>query len=173
MLLSANSAQRFIENYKRVLLEIHRQSAEESDEDIITVLAAARAKLKNNPALLEQVATALAVAGQHVEPDILQALGSMQLGQWVYLRSTTRYAIFIDQAVENGYAVLGLTNAVEDIVGATAVAFETAVLKFEGHYVCDGIVQNPVFLGPSYRKQFNAALAQIKKDGRFHASSEP
>lgn len=173
MLLNANSALRFIEGYKRVLLEIHRDSAEESDEDIITILAAARKKLKSNSDLLEQTASALAATGQPVEPDVLQALHSMQLGQWVYLRSTTRYAIFIDQAVENAYAVLGLTNAIEDIVGAAAVTFETAVLKFEGQYVCDGIVQNPVFLGPSYRKQFNAALANMKRNGHFHASPKP
>lgn len=170
MLLNANSAQRFIEGYKRLLLEIHRRSGGEPYEDILTMLAAARTTLKNAPDLLEQVASDLAAAGQALEPDILQALRSMRLGQWVYLRSTKRHAIFIDHAVENAYGVLGLTNTIDDIVGATAFAFEAAVLEFEGHYICDGIVQNPVLLGPHYRRQFNTALADIRKQGRFHVS---
>jgi hypothetical protein len=66
--------------------------------------------------------------------------------------------------------VLGLTNTIEEIAGAAGLALETAVLDFEGRYVCDGIVQSPVLLGPSYRKQFSAALADIKKAGNFHAS---
>jgi len=173
MLLDADSSHRFIAGYKRVLLEIHRQSADDSDEGILAGLAAARTKLNESPALLEQVASDLEAIGQPVDPDILQALRSMQLGRWVFLRSTKRYAIFIDEAVENAFAVYGLTNTVEHIVGAAAVCFEAAVPNFAGHYICDGIIQNPVFLGSGYRKQFSAALANMKRIGRFHGSPEP
>ncbi len=175
MLLDANSAQRFIADYKCLLLEIHRQSGEVSDDDagVIEILAAARTRLANDSSLLERTASDLAADGQSIASDILQALRSLQIGQWVYLRSTKHYAIFIDQAVENAFAVLGLTNQIEEVVGAAMVAFETAVFAFEGHFVCDGIVKNPVLLGPGYRKQFNAALVSIKKAGHFHAHPSP
>jgi hypothetical protein len=172
MLLPPASANRFIAEYKRVLLEIHRRSnhTEPTDDDIVGVLAAARGRLKKDPALIEEVASAFAAAGEPIQAVMRDALRSMRLEQWVFLRSTKRYAIFIDRMAQNAYAVLGLTNTIEEIVGAAAIALETAVLEFEGRYVCDGIVQSPVLLGPSYRRQFSAALADIRKAGNFHAS---
>lgn len=173
-LLGADAALRFIEGYKRVLLEIHRlTSTTKPSRDIVKTLAAARAKFKETPTLLEDAVAALAAAGAAVEPELLQALRSMRLDHWIYLRSTKRHAIFIDSAAENAYAVLGLTETIDDLLGGAAVAFETAILPFAGHYVCDGIVQGPILLGPGYRRDFDAALAQIRKAGRFHKAPAP
>jgi lysozyme len=35
----------------------------------------------------------------------------------VYLRHTTRYAIFLDKAVKNAYAVMALTTPIHEVVG--------------------------------------------------------
>ena len=167
--LDPDDAMRFIEGYQRVLLEIHRQtSRRKPGRDVIKTLATAREQLKETPEWLERATSALAAAGTPVEPDLLHALRSMQIDRWIHLRSTTRHAIFIDSAAENAYAVLGLTESIDDLLGGAAVAFETAIVPFAGSYLCDGIVQGPILLGPSYRRDFNAALARIRKAGRFH-----
>ena len=167
--LDPEDALRFIEGYKRVLLEIHRRtSRRKPGRDVVKTLAAARGQLKEAPELLEQATSALAASGTPVEPDLLHALHSMQIDRWVYLRSTTRHAIFIDSAAENAYAVRGLTESIDELLGSAAVMFETAIVPFAGSYLCDGIVQGPILLGPSYRRDFNATLARIRKAGRFH-----
>ncbi len=173
LLLGSDNALRFIEGYKRVLLEIHRlASARKPAKNVVKTLAAARTKLKETPALLDQAASALAATGDAVKPELLQALRSMQFARWVYLRSTTRYAIFLDLPTENAYAVVGLTETIEDLLGGPGVVLDTAILPLAGRYICDGIVQGPILLGPGYRRDFNAALARVRKAGRFHNAPE-
>jgi hypothetical protein len=169
MIIEPSAAQRFIEGYKAVLLELHRVSGEPAHKDVIATLASARSYLKENPQSLVSALAKLEAAGTPVASDVQMAIESLRIEQWVYLRRTTRYSIFIDHAVENAYAVLGLTNTITEFVGGTAVTFEAAIFCFEGRYVCDGIVRRPVFLGTGYRAQFNAALTAIKQRGRFHA----
>lgn len=69
--------------------------------------------------------------------------------------------------------MLGLNYSVEEIVGAGAVAFKTGLFSFAGQYVCDGIFQTPILLGPGCKRQFSASLADIRRCGRFHSKPEP
>jgi hypothetical protein len=171
-LIESNQAHRFIVAYKAVLSEILRESGEVMDKDLVSSLACARAFLKRNPESLGTALAALGVAGVSIPTDVQRALKSLRIERWIYLRSTTRHAIFIDQAVEHAYAVLGLNDPIQDTVGSSAVAFESAIFSFAGHYVCDGIIQNPARLGPGYKAQCNVDLAAISKRGRFHLNPE-
>jgi hypothetical protein len=173
MLIDSHQASRFISAYKAVLLELHHLSGEATHADLITNLASARSYLKGYPDSLGGALTTLELAGTAIARDIQQALKSLRIEQWVYLRSTTRYAIFLDPAANDAYAVLGLNNSVEEIVGTSAVAFEAGLFSFAGSYVCDGIIHAPILLGPGYRRQFSTSLADIRKRGRFHARPEP
>jgi len=94
--------------------------------------------LKGNPESLKSALTTLEMAGTAIAPDVQVALKSLRIEQWVYLRSTTRYAIFLAQAAKEAYAVLGLNNSVEEIVGTSAVAFKAR--PFAGQYGCDQII---------------------------------
>jgi hypothetical protein len=173
LLIDSCQASRFIAAYKAVLLEVHRISGEASHDDLIEHLASARSHLKKSPDSLDVALATIELAGTAIAHDVQQALKSLRIEQWVYLRSTTRYAIFLDQAATDAYAVIGLNNSVEEIVGTSAVTFEAGVFSFEGRYACDGIIQTPILLGPGYKRQFNAALADIRKRGNFHAKPEP
>ena len=168
MHIDSDSAYRFINGYKAVLLELHRVSGEPTPKDTVSTLASGRSYLKQHPDSLNVALSALDAASTAVAPDVAQALKSLRIERWTYLRSTTRYAIFIDQEAKHAYAVLGLTNPIEAIVGGNAVMFESAVFPFVGRFVCDGIVQGPVFLGPGYKAQFKTELAAIKRQGHFH-----
>jgi len=173
VLIESSQSSRFISAYKAVLLELHHLSGEATHADLIKNLASARSYLKGNPESLGAALATLELAGTAIAPDVQQALKSLRIEQWVYLRSTSRYAIFLDQAANDAYAVLGLNNSIEEIVGTSAVAFEAGLFRFAGHYVCDGIIQAPILLGPGYRRQFSASFADIRKRGRFHARPEP
>jgi hypothetical protein len=64
--------------------------------------------------------------------------------------------------------VVGLTNRIRDIIGGSGAVIQTAVTPYRGHYVCDGIVTDVVWLGPNYKKSFTSTLAQIRSLGHFY-----
>jgi hypothetical protein len=132
-------------------------------------LAIARTIAKEQPGLLGSALTQLSAYGQGIDQAVADAIQTMRVAQWVYLRHTKTAAIFIDSEVKNAFAVRALTTPLNEVVESPSFTFEAGVFEYVGHYVCDGIVANPVFLGAGYRAQFNAAYTAIRKAGRFHA----
>jgi len=98
---------------------------------------------------------------------------SLRLTQWVYLKDTTKYSIFIDLEENAAYAVVGLTDRIRNILGGAAVTFRTAVVEYQGKYVCDGILESHTWLGPNYKRDFNAKFSELKREGRFRVACEP
>jgi hypothetical protein len=167
MLLDPESAKCFIAGYSAVLLEILRNIKVRTTSNLIGDLAKARGYFKNHPAAIDDALRTLHDRGHPIQPRVGAAIRSIQVDRWVYLRSTTRYAVFIDSKADNAYAVLGLTDPIDAITGGQSVAFEAGVVEIDGAYVCDGVVQGPVYLGPGLRRQFNASLAEMRRSGRF------
>ena len=167
MLLAPESASRFINNYKTILLEVLRAMGQSPTNNVVHDLARARTHCSQRP---EAIATAISVlqdAGHALDTEVVRSLSTLQVGQWVYLRHTTRYAIFLDKTVKNAYAIKALTTPIHEVVGGQAAAFETGLVEFEGQFVCDGIVMGPVFLGAGYRAEFNAMYSDLRKSGHF------
>jgi hypothetical protein len=173
MLVDPHAAARFIAGYQSLLTEVCRQSGGSLDEPVVNMLAAARQAASENPDLLDAAAAALEARGEAVASDVRAAVSTLRFQHWVFLRDTKTYSVFIDVNGTEGYAVLGLTNRIRDIVGGSAVAFKTGVVEYCGRYVCDGIVSAPVWLGANLKKEFNETLALLRKSGRFHVACEP
>ena len=64
--------------------------------------------------------------------------------------------------------MLGLTDRLRDIVGGSGVVLETGLVCYRGRFVCDGLVYKKLWLGPNYKKSFNAAFSEMKAKGRFY-----
>ena len=172
MVIDPASAAHFIAGYKSLLSEVHRQSGGKAGMEVLEMLASAREAMNANPTLMNAAATSLEASGQAVPPDVLKASSSLRLKQWIFLRDTTANSIFIEPEGTEAYAVLGLTNRIRDIVGGSAVAIKTGVVEYRGRYVCDGIVESLVWLGSNLKKEFNATLSRVKKQGRLHVVNE-
>lgn len=160
---------RFIHGYTAVLQQVLNASSTPASDSLINDLAAARALAKDKPTLIDHAITELAVQGRAVDPDVAEAIRTVRVAQWIYLRHSKTRAIFLDQDAENAYAVKALTTPLDQVVDAPPFLFETGVFDYLSHYVCDGIIANPIMLGPGYQADFNAAYADIRKAGRFHA----
>lgn len=167
MLLAPESASRFINSYKSILLEVLRAIGQSPTNNVIQDLARARKHCAVHPGAMSTATAVLQDSGQTLDAEVIRSLGTLKVEQWVYLRHTTRYAIFLDKAVKNAYAVKALTTPIHLVVGGQAAAFETGLVEFEDQFVCDGIVMGPVFLGPGYRAQFNAVYSELRKAGNF------
>jgi hypothetical protein len=170
MVIAPRAAETFIHGYSSLLAEVHRLSKGEADLELLKMLAAARDITVATPSIIESAASKLEDSGSPVPPEVVKACKSVQLKQWVYLRDTKTYSVFLEPTGKAAYAVLGLTNRVRDLLGCSGVSFRAGLVEYSGHFVCDGIVSNPVWLGPNYRKDFSANLAVLKKEGSFHVS---
>jgi hypothetical protein len=170
MVIDPQSAQIFINGYSKLLAEVHRLSKGNSSMSLLEILADARKVIIASPSIIGEAALSLERKSSSVPQEVISAIKSLQLKQWVYLRDTTRYSVFLDPSGRDAYAVLGLMNRVRDLLGGSGVSFQTGIVDFAGHFVCDGVVSSPVWLGANYRRDFSAHLAILKKEGKFHAA---
>jgi hypothetical protein len=170
MVIESQAAQTFINGYSRLLAEVHRLSSGKPGLKLLNMLAAARDVTIASPSIVESAVLKLEENGSPVPQEVVGAIKSLQLKQWVYLRDTTAYSVFLEPSGKDAYAVLGLTDRLRDILGGSGVSLRTGIVEFCGRFVCDGIVSNPVWLGSNYRKDFAALLVALKKEGKFHVS---
>ncbi len=172
MLLPRDEALRFIEGYKSVLLKALDLVGIEHTSSIISDLAKARKEILSHSSLLERSISELSTIGKSIDSDVLLAIRSINVSQWVFLRHTKTAAIFLDKEVQSAFAVKALTTPMNQVVDAVPSMFTAGVFRHMGHFVCDGIIENPVILGPGYKAQFNAAYSIIRKSGHYYAKPD-
>ena len=169
MVIEPSAAHHFIDGYQRLLLMVIGQFDHPSSLAGLPLMVKARKIITDDPARLHSAAEVLVQKGEAIAEDVLTAVQSMQLQQWVYLRDTTKYSVFIDPKFENAYAVLGLTQPLKTVVGGSGAMFETAVMNYRGQYVCDSLFSGQlVWLGAAYRSSFSEKFADIKKLTNFY-----
>jgi hypothetical protein len=172
MVLEPKAAADFIQGYTKVMTAIYELSSAKTRRPLIEIIAAAREQYCADRTLFEKALARLKTRAKTIVPEVLCAIRTLEVKKWVYLKDTRTYSVFINPEGNAAYAVLGLTDRIRDIAGASGVVLETGIVKYKGLFVCDGIVASPIFLGPNYRKDFNAALTKIKRHGNFHAKSD-
>ena len=131
-----------------------------------------RRLLAQEPSAIEGALDKLEDKGVHVEPSVEQAIRTLRLGKWIYLRDTRYYSVFLDSESDSARAVVGLTDRLRDLFGGSGIYVETGVLEYAGHYVCDGLFRTLASLGPNYRQSFNESYAAIRDNGRFQRRPE-
>jgi hypothetical protein len=150
-LLDPAAADAFITGYKRVLLRV-AGSTRETGSDLLATLAHARCRVVVNPAVLDQ-----AFGGETtppVDPAVFRAISTLRVDYYVYLKDTKDHSIFVEASGNSAFGVVGLTERIRDIVGASGVMIETGLVRYRGRFVCDGLVSRLVHLGPAYRTSY-------------------
>jgi hypothetical protein len=171
MLLPRDQALRFIEGYKSTLLQVLAAAEVVRTNSVIEDLGVARTRIKVQPQELEEALVVLETSGLLTDEVITRAIRSMKVSRWIYLKHTSQAAILIDEKVQNAFAVKTLTNPIYELADPAPSVFEAGVLEYCGHYVCDGLIMNPVMLGPRISAQLKRDYAEIKKSGRFYTKT--
>jgi hypothetical protein len=165
-------ASAFIAGYKELLLQIAGRGRASKTRNVLSVLASARRRLIERPALLDEALAELKARSQGLDDRISRAVRTLRVDDWVFLRDTKTYSIFLHPSGDAAFAVLGLTERVRDIAGSSGVVIETGIVRFAGRFVCDGLITRIVHLGPNYRKSYSRAYSAAKAVGRFHVRDE-
>lgn len=172
MYLAPADAQRFIQVYKLLMLEVLGEQEDRNTGSVVPLLAQARAKFIGEPALLRHAIDQLDARNVRLDPEVVTTIEGLEVRQWVYLRDTKLHSIMIDLTADRAFGVLGLTQGIREIVGGTGVIIETGLVPYRGQYVCDGIISQAVWLGPGYRRSWSETFKEIKASGQFHVKAD-
>jgi len=165
-LLDPAAAGAFIEGYKRFLLTV--PTTDRADEgSLLQTLVDARNRITKDPELLRDTLAQARKAIPDLGVPVLRAIGTLRVANWVYLKETRSYAVFLDPSGEFALGVRALTQRIRDLVGTSGVLLEAGIVRYGGHYVCDGLVSGVVQLGPNYLRSFASAYAKLRTQGRF------
>jgi hypothetical protein len=105
--------------------------------------------------------------------EILDAIATLKVQQWIYLKDTRTYSIWLDEHCQAAYGVLGLTERLRQVAqGQSGVTLRSGLMAIQGRWFSDGLVQNFALLGPNYRRGFTESYEQLRKAGRFSLGPE-
>ena len=107
-----------------------------------------------------------------MDPAVFIAISTLWIDDYVYLKDTKDYSIFIQASGNSAFGVVGLTERIRDIVGVSGVMIETALVRYRGKFVCDGLVSRLVHLGPAYRRSYAEVYRDLRIHGRFQVECE-
>jgi len=168
MYLASDDAQRFIEVYKLLMLEVLGEQEALTTGSVVPLLAKARAKILGEPALLHKSIVQLEARNTKLDREVVTAIEGLEVRQWVYLRDTKLHSIMIDSTAERAFGMIGRTQRIRDLVGGTGLIMEAGLVRYRGRYVCDGIISQVVWLGSGYRRSWNETFKVLKASGQFH-----
>ncbi len=171
-LLDPAAAAAFIDGYKRFLLTVPNDDRADEGSGLKT-LVNSRDRIAKNPELLRRLLAQATSAMPDRDGPVLQAIRSLRVANWVYLRETRSFAIFLDPSGDSALGVRALTQRIRDIVGTSGVFLETGIVRYCGHYVCDGLVSGVVHLGRNYLQSFTTAYRELRTRGRFEMKYRP
>lgn len=168
MVIDAPTAQRFIQTYM-AFLDSLVSAKDKMGKDAIARLAAGRDRYCADRTLLDTYRAAHPKA----DAEMLDAIVQSQMGSWVHLKDTRAYSVLLDMDATRAYAVLGLTQPLRTIglkndkVMGSGLVIQAALVPLNGHWVCDGLIQSPVWLGSNYRRSYTASYMALRKAGLF------
>jgi hypothetical protein len=173
-LIDETRARHFIEHYQSLLEQVALDTglvhAPVAKQGLVHLLQAVRDALADKPALIPPALAALQAQGRPVPQDIVDAVATLRVGRWVYLRDTTGYSVLFDGEYEDvAYAVKCLTTPLKEMLGDSGAVITCGLLAYEGRVISDGLVGFVAWLGPGLRRDFNAALGKVRAGGHFHS----
>ena len=166
MVIDPKSANEFIKGYKSFLLYAGEFEEEGAGVELLNQLVEGRDVYLQDRSLLEKYRE----QKEQVTSWVIEAIQQIEVTEWVYLRDTTKYSLFIRADQTAAYAVQGLTDPINEIFGRSGIYMKTGVFPFFNKFVCDGLVMNFVSLGKNYREEINETYRELRKDGCFYKS---
>lgn len=173
MQLSPSLARRFIDSYKAFLSTLPPEA--ERAGDVLQVLLKGRRRYAADRSLLDGFCRQAPRKGAPAhDAEMLDAIAAARIGRWIYLKDTRSYSVLLDEQGDQAFAVLGLTQRLRELYdGSSGLVFEAALVPLAGHWVCDGLIADPLALGPELRRSLTARYQLLRAEGRFSAGPGP
>lgn len=103
------------------------------------------------------------------DAEMLDAISAIQVGRWVYLKDTRSYSVLLVVDGSAAYATLGLNDRLRELAqGHSGVVMVAGLVRLAGRWVCDGLLEDVVYVGPNMRREFTETYQELRKAGLFH-----
>jgi hypothetical protein len=136
----------FIDGYKRFLL--FAADPEDAASDLHARLASGRDVYLEERSLLDSFLE----QQTDIEDWVVEAIRNIEVADWVYLRDTKKYSLFVRADQSAAFAVAGLTERIRNILGYSGILVRTGIFPLGEKYVCDGLIVNRANLDVNYKK---------------------
>jgi hypothetical protein len=167
MKININTANKFLSIYKTFLLELYERKEDKKDEELTLTqkLIIGREVFSNKRSSLKSFVKRH--KNTNFPAEIINAIESIEIGKWVYLKDTSHYSVFVKGDGTTGFGVLGLTDKIREIVTEPGSVVLTGIMKINGQYVADGLFVSLAVLGHNYRNEFKEIYKALKMNGEF------
>ena len=164
MVIDQDLAERFIEQYRDFLLYIHdREIGQDTQSGMLKKLSLARSCYVEAKETYDQYID----NSDRYDPEVKSAFKSLDVADWVYIRDTEHFSLFVKSNGSVGLAVVGLTQPINDIFGCSGIYMKAGIIQLGGKYVIDGIISDPVKLGEGHKNEFAYTYNKLKENGAF------
>lgn len=171
IILPAGDAHDFLRDYQVVLLRAMRHKLGDPHIEQLDMRALCEARvhlLLHRAELLPRIVAECAADGMPLDEDIQQAVATLDVRLWIFLKELTHHAVFLDsQTPLTARAVYALTEPLSDIIGGAGAAIEAGVCIYRGRFVCDGLISQLVWIGRRLRSSWQREFMEAKRSGRF------
>ena len=168
MTISTQQESDFIRDYTKIMMQIYEQFAEQPETKLLEKFVKARPKYCADRSLLDSALQVFDAQSITILAEVISAVRSLEVKKCVYLKDTRSYSVFIDPSAKIAYGVLGLTERLRNIIGGTGAFVETGLLRYNGKYSSDGIINQVIWLGKNLKEEFTDILSDLKRQGLYY-----
>jgi hypothetical protein len=164
MILSPEHAQEFLNLYKPLLQFIFLKEFREEVKSLENYIEARDILFEDTNVVNEFISSE-----ENINKKII--LKNIQNGikeTFIYLKTLKRHSLLLSSSSNLIYCVLGITDAIEQLIPDKFSIIDTAILNFGNKIICDGLIRHHnVTIGKNMRKDISLKYKLVRKNNQL------
>ena len=166
MILSPEHAQEFLSLYKPLLQFIFLKEFREEVKSFEDYIEARDILFENTNIINEFVSRE-----ENINKSQKIILKNIQGGikeTFIYLKTLKKHSLLLSSSSNLIYCVLGITDAIEQLIPDKFSIIDTAILNFGNKIICDGLIRHHnVTIGKNMRKDISLKYKLVRENNQL------
>jgi hypothetical protein len=166
MILSPEHAQEFLNLYKPLLQFIFLKEFREEVKSLENYIEARDILFEDTNVVNEFISSE-----ENINKNKKIILKNIQNGikeTFIYLKTLKRHSLLLSSSSNLIYCVLGITDAIEQLIPDKFSIIDTAILNFGNKIICDGLIRHHnVTIGKNMRKDISLKYKLVRENNQL------
>lgn len=166
MILSPEHAQEFLNLYKPLLQFIFLKEFREEVKSLENYIEARDILFEDTNVVNEFISSE-----ENINKNKKIILKNIQNGikeTFIYLKTLKRHSLLLSSSSNLIYCVLGITDAIEQLIPDKFSIIDTAILNFGNKIICDGLIRHHnVTIGKNMRKDISLKYKLVRENNKL------
>lgn len=166
MILSPEHAQEFLNLYKPLLQFIFLKEFREEVKSLENYIEARDILFEDTNVVNEFISSE-----ENINKNKKIILKNIQNGikeTFIYLKTLKRHSLLLSSSSNLIYCVLGITDAIEQLIPDKFSIIDTAILNFGNKIICDGLIRHHnVTIGKNMRKDISLKYKLARENNKL------